>query len=112
MENHSLTQLVETFNSGRYRECVEPFEALYFPRRQAGYKGLIQLAVALLQLDLGLTSGPVRLLEGSRRLLSDSGGADLPTLDIPSLIEQIRDMEAWLAAGKTGARPIVQLRLL
>jgi hypothetical protein len=57
-----LAIIVERFNAGDYRGCVEPIEALFFARRNTFHQGLLQYVVALHQLRLGLVRTPRRLL--------------------------------------------------
>ena len=83
-----------------------PLEALYFEGRDPGYKALIQLSVALLQLERGLTSGPAYLLASSQRLLEDTG-PDFAGLDIARLKEEAAKVERWLHGGRRGPRPPV-----
>lgn len=94
------------FNAGRYRACVGPLEALYFEGREAGYKALVQLSVALLQLERGLTSGPAYLLASSQRLLEETG-PDFGGLDSARLRDGAAAVERWLHGARRGARPQV-----
>ena len=62
VEPPELAEIRQRFNSGDYRGCVEPIEALFFARRNTLHQGLLQYVVALHQLGLGLVATPRRLL--------------------------------------------------
>jgi hypothetical protein len=109
VEGDQLDAVLTAFNTGRYRACVEPLETLYFPTRLPAYKGLIQVTVALLQLDLGLVSGPRYLLGSARRLLSEAG-SEFAGIDVTGLVEQVEGVERWLASGREKPRPPVVVR--
>lgn len=105
-----LDAVVVNFDAGRYRACVGPLEKLYFEGRDPGFKALIQLSVALLQLERGLTSGPAYLLSSSQRLLEETG-PDFAGLDIARVKQDAAKVERWLHGGRRGARPQVILAL-
>jgi hypothetical protein len=109
VEEDLLDGIVADFNAGSYRACVEPLEALYFDGRHPGHKGLLQLAVALLQLERGLTSGPRYLLASARRLL-EGAGPGFAGLDTSLLLERIEAVQRWLDSDKRRPRPEVTLR--
>jgi predicted metal-dependent hydrolase len=96
---------VELFQAGEYFEAHEVWEELW--REASGevrafYKGLIQLAVALLHAERGNRSGSERLYHSARRLLEPYrpayGGYDLEIL--------LRESEPWLqSCWAAGGQP-------
>jgi hypothetical protein len=102
--------IVADFNQGRYRACVEPLEAHFFDGRSRGFKGLIQLSVALLQLERGLTKSPAYLLASSQRLMKEEG-TSLAGIDLDQLIDQAHEVERWLSGGRVGPRPEVRITM-
>jgi uncharacterized protein len=63
-------EIVERFNAGEFRACVEPLEVLYFADRNTFYQGLLHLMVALLQLKRGMIRGPRMRLASAAELLT------------------------------------------
>ena len=86
---------IELFNAGRYRECVEPLEVIWFAQRDDFHKALIRMCVGLNQIGLGLESGP-RFLLGTARELLEPYGERHQGLDLRSLRKFLFEAEALL----------------
>jgi predicted metal-dependent hydrolase len=87
--------VVERFNGGEYRACVEPLEELFFADRNTFYQGLLHLTVALLQLRLGMVRGPRIRLASAAELL----GPYAPWhrgVDVAALLQEIEACQARL----------------
>src|SRR5437763_17054792 len=63
-------EVIDHFNRGEYRACVEPLEVLFFADRNTFYQGLLHLVVALLQTRLGMVRGPRLRLASAAELLA------------------------------------------
>jgi predicted metal-dependent hydrolase len=63
-------EVMERFNAGQYRACVELLEELFFADRNTFFQGLLHLVVALLQIRLGMVRGPRIRLASAAELLS------------------------------------------
>jgi predicted metal-dependent hydrolase len=94
-QNDLFLQGVEHFQRGDYFEAHEVWEELWREatvETRAFYKGLIQLAVALLHAERGNRRGAERLFHSALRLLKPYrptyAGYDLDTL--------LRESEQWL----------------
>lgn len=104
---------VEFFQVGKYFEAHEVWEELWREasgESRAFYKGLIQLAVALLHAERGNRSGSERLYQSARRLLEPYR----PTYSGYELDTLLRESELWLqgcwAAGGQPAGGIGECR--
>ncbi len=102
-----LAEGAASFDAGRYHAAHEAFEKVWLAS-EAGdgefFKGLVQVAICLHQLDRGLVEGARQLRTGARRYLA----AFLPEhrgLDVARLLE---DLDAYLRPvlrARAGERP-------
>ena len=65
-----IERAVACFNNEEYREALLAFEERWFAERSDFWKAMIQLCNGLLQLQLGLVTGPRRTLESAHGLLA------------------------------------------
>lgn len=93
------------FNRGEFRACVDPLETLYFGRgRGAFYQGLIQFAVALLQLRRGMARSPRVLLTKAHALLAPFAPIHRG-LEVARVLEWIERLLAKLPPGAVDLSP-------
>lgn len=90
-----FTKGLELFNHGEYFECHEVIEDLWLetspddPNRDL-YKGVIQAAAAIYQLERGISSGATGLFKTSVKYLEIYRPKALG-LDVGKLIQELRD---------------------
>lgn len=70
MSVDAVERAIVLFNEAAYREALLAFEERWFAERSDFWKALIQLCNGLLQLELGLVSGPRRTLASAHDLLA------------------------------------------
>ena len=68
-----VSEVVERFNAGDYRGCVEPLEVLWWRDRSELVRALLRVCVALHQLRRGLSQSPRIMIRGAIRTLSSEG---------------------------------------
>ncbi len=103
-----LEQFVERFNRRAYREAMDPVEDLWLADRADFFKGLIQVSVALHQLEsAGLIQSPRFLLATAESLLEPYAPRHLG-MDVAGFlgfIAQCREVVEGVARAGTAIPP-------
>jgi hypothetical protein len=102
--------VIERFNAGDYRACIEPLEVLFFADRNTFYQGLLHLTVALLQARLGMVRGPHIRLASAAALLAPYAPWHRG-VEVSSLLGQIEAYRALLPEGVVQMPPEERERL-
>ncbi|MBW3625865.1 MAG: DUF309 domain-containing protein, partial [Armatimonadetes bacterium] len=91
-----VEEVIERFNAGDYRGCVEPLEVLWWRNRSTFIRALLRLCVALHQIRLGLHRSPRGLIRSAVETLSAEGWQG-EGFDVHGLEPHLRALENDLA---------------
>lgn len=108
-----VQEIIERFNAGDYRGCVEPLEVLWWRDRSDFVQALIQVCVALHQFRRGLRDSPQTLIQSALETFSTTGwrGEGLDASDLEPLLRRLNDHLAHSESGKSApTNPIGELR--
>src|SRR5262245_21667604 len=118
MPGDPFVRAIGHFNAEEYREALLAFEERWSGERSNFLKALIQLCNALLQLSLGLVTGPRRTL-ASATILLEPYAPDYQGLDVAQILGYIGairrcipdDMESGQGSVVWEAIPRLQLKV-